>query len=365
MRCSLPSARVPDDPPTGDGIALPAADEEHGLMRFIPQDGPAPDPRRVGTELDTELEPLRARSERPDNEIGWVLPISVVVARTDDVAVAVTAVTAFSTGVAFTVVVRLRVALPGVRPGEVLNLVNPFHPGGVDVPPDGRLLVGVEYADGRRAVVHDRRTGPTATDDLRPVLWPASGRGDDLNVEYGYFLSPLPPDGPVTFVCSWPAFGIPEATSVVEHADLTTAAARSTTLWPRQPPVQGPPPPAAPEAPPSGWFAEAAADRGTGVAHVAAPYRRGTPLRSWAHQPPRIAASAAELAAKGSGSVDAVRALLNQQSVDTEGQASLGRLNSQCFLMGYEPMVVLLADRPRLDPDVRILLEGAPLFRRP
>ena len=90
--------------------------------------------------------------------------------------------------------------------------------------------------------------------------------------------------------------------------------------------------------------------------HVSTAYRHGTPLRSWTDEPPDIAAGAAELAIKASDSVDAIRKLLRKEPVTVAEQLSLGRLNSHCFLMGYEPMV-LLYDFPRIDPAIPPLLE--------
>lgn len=90
--------------------------------------------------------------------------------------------------------------------------------------------------------------------------------------------------------------------------------------------------------------------------HVSTAYRRGTPLRAWTDEPPEIASSAAELAIKASDSIDAIRKLLRKEPATLEEQVSLGRLNSHCFLMGYEPMV-LLYDYPRIDPAIPPLLE--------
>ena len=90
--------------------------------------------------------------------------------------------------------------------------------------------------------------------------------------------------------------------------------------------------------------------------HVSPAYQRGTPLRSWTDEPPEVASSAAELAIKASGSIDAIRKLLRKEPVTVDEELSLGRLNSHCFLMGYEPMV-LLYDFPRIDPAIPLLLE--------
>jgi hypothetical protein len=80
-----------------------------------------------------------------------------------------------------------------------------------DVLPPELLRVGVRFADGRTATSiagHDR---PVAG----PVLWPLAGGGGggggNSRFHQGYWISPLPPAGPVEVVCEWPAVKIPVA----------------------------------------------------------------------------------------------------------------------------------------------------------
>jgi len=224
-------------------------------MRFAADAGAGADGRRAEAELDA----WQRRMHRPDNEVGWVVPVSVVLARTPDVALALTHLTAFTTGVALTLAVRLRVAPDGLPPGELYQRISPYPGLGADLDPDQRLLLGVEYADGRTAT--NLRSGgwPAApVDDDEPVLAPEGGGGSELSVDNGFWLSPVPPDGPFAVVCAWGAFGIRETTLVIEHADLATASTRSTTLW-AVPPVHHPPAPARePRLPTTGWFGRAA-----------------------------------------------------------------------------------------------------------
>lgn len=215
---------------------------------------------------EADLEAWRIPPERPDNEIGWGLPVSVVLARTQDAAVAVTHITAFTTGVAFNLAVRLRVAPDGLRRGGLYELISPYGPPGMDVDLDRRLLFGVEYADGRTATnLSSSRWPPKDQDDGRPVLMPNGGGGGEFSVDNQFWLSPVPPDGPFTFVCSWPALGIDETRHVIEHADLATASTRATTLWAKQPTWHEPFSPLPPERPLTGWFAMAARDIPAGL----------------------------------------------------------------------------------------------------
>jgi hypothetical protein len=84
-------------------------------------------------------------------------------------------------------------------------------------------------------------------------------------------------------------------------------------------------------------------------------YRYGTPLRAWNDHPERTAAIAAELAIKGTGSIDAVRRLIAAESLTEDDIIAFGRLNFRCFLSGFEPLVALV-DVPVFDPDVALLL---------
>jgi len=81
------------------------------------------------------------------------------------------------------------------------------------------------------------------------------GGGSDRTVDQDFWVSPLPPEGPVTFVLSWPAFGMPESRTVVDSAPIREAAGRAQELWPPQSyweETHEPPPP--PPRPETGWF---------------------------------------------------------------------------------------------------------------
>jgi hypothetical protein len=50
-----------------------------------------------------------------------------------------------------------------------------------------------------------------------------------------YFVSPLPPPGPVVFVFTWPLYAVDQVRTVVDGGELSAAAAQSITLWPGEP----------------------------------------------------------------------------------------------------------------------------------
>jgi hypothetical protein len=79
-------------------------------MRHMSLAGPG-----SGEPSEEELRKWQQRAGPPDNELPVAAPLSVVLARSDDVALAIAGVQVFSTGVTFDLAVRCRVRLPGVR----------------------------------------------------------------------------------------------------------------------------------------------------------------------------------------------------------------------------------------------------------
>ncbi|WP_238015836.1 hypothetical protein KZZ52_28370 [Dactylosporangium sp. AC04546] len=198
------------------------------------------------------------RMAPPENELPAGVGLSVLLGRTGDAAVGITQVEAFSTGFRFTLAVRVRQARPQLARGRLFMLVSSHVHPGTEIPLDDRLLLGIEYPDGRRASsLHDMRmSGPAAeADGTQLVLVQQGGGGSDQSVDQTYWVAPLPPDGPITVVLAWPGFGMPESRTVLDGGAIHAAAARSQPLWPPQPvtqPAEPPPPPR----PSSGWFAQ-------------------------------------------------------------------------------------------------------------
>ena len=195
----------------------------------------------------------------PDNEFPAAVGYSVVLGRTDDAAVGITQVEAFTTGFQFTLAVRLRQPRPELAFGGLSMLVSAHARPGLEIPLENRLLLGIEYPDGRRAsTLHDRRMwGPAgvADDEQQLVFTQRGGGGGENSVDHTYWVTPLPPAEPVAVILAWPGFGMPESRTVLDGAAIRAAAARSQILWPPQPPAEPRMPPSPPH-PSSGWFAQ-------------------------------------------------------------------------------------------------------------
>jgi len=126
-----------------------------------------------------------------------------LLAHTDDVAVVLGPLFAWPNGVRLTV--WLRVRDPATAPDQT------------------DFQLAAEFADGRRAIDagHPRRRRPPVDG---PRLTPQGGAGS-----WNYWLWPLPPAGPLTFVCAWPSQGLAETKAEIDAGPLREAAARAAS----------------------------------------------------------------------------------------------------------------------------------------
>jgi hypothetical protein len=172
---------------------------------------------------------------RPETTIPGSVTAEALLASTETAAVAVGSLRAYPNGFEFTVHVRQR------RDDEdfIHGLSDPFgrHPRrSRGAEPDQSLRLGILYADGRRAAIggaHPPLPGQVAPDEL--VLMHGGSRGSDRRWDGDFWVHPLPPDGPVTFVVSWLAKGITEARAQVNGGAISAAASRAMELWPDDP----------------------------------------------------------------------------------------------------------------------------------
>jgi hypothetical protein len=191
----------------------------------------------------------------PEDVLGGVVALELLLARSQMAAVAISSATAYRTGFEFTVELRLRedrqdrvwMGPPWEhrrsQSGEL---------------PDDLFRVGVQFEDGSKATtldtglsgtfvgprggVVDYNSGGTigAVEGEEPeerevpdspVLVPRGGGGGMRHWSESLWLWPLPPEGRLSFVCEWPAFGIALTRADVDAAPIRDAAARSRTLW--------------------------------------------------------------------------------------------------------------------------------------
>ena len=192
----------------------------------------------AGADGTPDWEAMR-RMSPPENELPVRVALRAVLTHTQVLVVAVTGARVYSSGVLIELTVRTR-----ERRQDLFEVVS----GGRR---PSTFLLGLEFADGRRA-------GPSP--DLvpvpdRPSLVPSGGGGSDGMVDQEYWLTPMPPAGPMRIVLRCTGLGIEEVSVTVDAAPLTAATADVVTLWPWEPPDlgdDGPPP--MPVLPHDSWF---------------------------------------------------------------------------------------------------------------
>ena len=167
--------------------------------------------------------------EPPEAEFPGVVAFStLILGRTERAAVAVTGLSAYSAGFEIFVTARFR---PGAEadygPGDRM-------PGGPERSGARRSFrLGLQLADGTRVIGQHGGPGPDRdAEPAGPILRPFLGGGGPRSSFWRWWAWPLPPPGPLEFVCEWPAFGIPETRAGLDGQLILDAAARSIRLWP-------------------------------------------------------------------------------------------------------------------------------------
>lgn len=92
----------------------------------------------------------------------------------------------------------------------------------------------------------------------RPLMSSNGGSGGGRRHDQRYWLSPLPPAGPLAVVCAWPGLGIAVSRFVLDEAEIATAGQRAQALWPYeddQPEDNASP--GVPDVPGNSWIAAA------------------------------------------------------------------------------------------------------------
>ena len=168
----------------------------------------------------------------PRNILGAAVPIRLVLARTDEVAVAVADATAYPTGFELRLVTRARTTDygSGDDPFDPATMWRMRHPPGRGELPPEFLRFGLEFADRTKATNLGGFPDPEKDPGAR-VLMQGSGGGGGGSWETQYWCWPLPPEGPLAFVCEWPAKGIALTRAEVDARIVLDAAARAEVLW--------------------------------------------------------------------------------------------------------------------------------------
>jgi hypothetical protein len=169
---------------------------------------------------------------RPEGVIPGVTHLGLILIRTEGMAVAVSSLAAYPNGFEFSVHAVL-------HHEQFTWGKSPLDPSADPVTvqyPEQALRLGILYPDGRRA--RSRSHQPITVDDTegQDLVMTETGTGGTGRQWNGEFwVHPLPPDGPVTFVASWLLWRVTEVTAALDSSVIHDAARRAVILWPDEP----------------------------------------------------------------------------------------------------------------------------------
>jgi hypothetical protein len=171
--------------------------------------------------------PQPAWLQPPGNELGVGLTYRRIAARTDAIAIVVDGLVAYSTGFSFRLSARSRPDADGhFRAGfELMRRL-----GGREGNVMAELLLGVEFADGRKATTLNFGE----PEDGQARITQRGGGGGGGRFDTGYWVWPLPPAGDLSLVLQWDDQGVPLTRLDLDAAAIRDAAAESEPLWPEQ-----------------------------------------------------------------------------------------------------------------------------------
>lgn len=169
----------------------------------------------------------------PHGVLPGAAPLELVIAANARAAVYVGRCSAYTTG--FELELRVLVA-PGADQLDP-SLGGVFHRPGRGNNYDEMLRFGLEFSDGRKATnVGGPGMVPHKGEEPEgPLLRSLGGGGGGGRWHQDFWVWPLPPAGPLAFVCEWPAAEIPLTRAEIDAQPLLDASTRARELFPDQP----------------------------------------------------------------------------------------------------------------------------------
>ena len=166
----------------------------------------------------------------PRGTLPGFVAIALVLARTDTVAVCLSHIAAYPAGFEFEI---LTMAAPGLDADQVPDpmMHGPGSRRGADASlPAEMLRIGIQFTDGAKAT-NTSGFDHNAEAPNGPVMTSRGGSGGMGQWRQAEWVWPLPPPGPLTFVCEWPACGIPLTGHEVDSQTILDAAAQAQTIF--------------------------------------------------------------------------------------------------------------------------------------
>ncbi len=168
----------------------------------------------------------------PRGVLPGIVPLDQVLARTEKAAVCLTAVAAYTSGFQIDVLAMLE------DEGADVDVFGFFRRGRRTTGmPSDMLRFGIQLADGAKVTNTDQRSNwkgrPAGGEPLGPVMMSSEGRSAEGNWEQTYWIWPLPPSGPLVFVCEWPEYGVKLTRWEMDAQAILDAAARTQVIFSR------------------------------------------------------------------------------------------------------------------------------------
>lgn len=208
------------------GLCPPVDLHDGAMSDFFPE----PPARRDEPEVEEHPQPVWLNP--PEDMVAGVVPVELVIGRSERAVVMLTGMRAFPSGLSMTLSARTRVRVRGFDLNdEVFD--GPHQHDQDEAWQRDRLKWGFEFADGRRATNLDLSYYEYDIDRTpdRPVLSGGGGSGDERSAARDYWLWPLPPAGPLKVVCQWLMYDIQPTTQVIDGEEVAAAAARAMPIW--------------------------------------------------------------------------------------------------------------------------------------
>jgi len=166
----------------------------------------------------------------PRGTVPGVVPVELVIARNEKVAVFVARVAAYPTGFEIELQAISRDEDDDLDP--MLFMQGHFRRTrrGDEIPTE-ILRFGVQFADGSKATNTDGGRFDPSGPPNGPVMQEQGGGGGSGSWEQSYWIWPLPPSGPLTFVCEWPAADIPLTRLELDAQAILDTSGRAQVIF--------------------------------------------------------------------------------------------------------------------------------------
>jgi hypothetical protein len=168
----------------------------------------------------------------PRDVLPAMVPVERVVARTDEVAVCLGCFRAYPAGFEFEAFAMAKDEESGLDPFRFDHTYTAERTG--EIPPE-KLRLGFEFGDGSRVTNTGRefdwdwegsRLRPAS-----PIMGDGRMGGGGGEWSWSFWVWPLPPSGPLTFVCEWPAADIPLTRTELDASPIIEAASRAQRIF--------------------------------------------------------------------------------------------------------------------------------------